>query len=92
MCYTELRGKGKQKKSFQPTEKGVSMMTGKILWYRERDGFGIIVDLSGNEYYFDKSVVSQFSELNKQDNVSFTSVRVQGLLVARNVSKQEESV
>ena len=30
---------------------------GKILWWDDRDGFGIVKDAYGNEYYFDSSVV-----------------------------------
>lgn len=30
---------------------------GKVLWWNERDGFGVIEDTIGNEFYFDTSVV-----------------------------------
>ena len=31
---------------------------GKILWWNDRDGFGVIEDMAGNEFYFDSSAVS----------------------------------
>ena len=33
-------------------------IVGKVLWWNDRDGFGIIEDAKGNEYYFDSSVIS----------------------------------
>lgn len=31
-------------------------LSGKVLWWSERDGNGVIKDVLGNEYYFDSSV------------------------------------
>lgn len=31
-------------------------LVGKVLWWNDRDGFGVIEDAAGNEYYFDSSV------------------------------------
>ncbi len=30
-------------------------LVGRILWWNDRDGFGVIEDADGNEYYFDIS-------------------------------------
>ena len=32
-------------------------IVGKVLWWSERDENGIVVDLHGNEFYFDRSVL-----------------------------------
>lgn len=29
----------------------------KLLWYDQRDGYGIVLDDAGNEYYIDSSVL-----------------------------------
>jgi cold shock CspA family protein len=34
-------------------------LTGKVLWWDERDGKGIIEDAEGNEHYFDTSVLKK---------------------------------
>lgn len=47
---------------------------GKILWFRDRDGNGIILDDDGNEWYFDVSVIvdpDSISEDEKGLRVSF---------------------
>lgn len=44
-------------------------ITGTILWYDKRDGQGIVVDLDGNEYYIDESVMEDF--VQSGDRVSF---------------------
>jgi cold shock CspA family protein len=31
-------------------------LVGKILWWNDRDGFGVLEDADGNEFYFDSSV------------------------------------
>ena len=33
-------------------------LVGRVLWWNDRDGFGVIEDANGNEYYFDKSATS----------------------------------
>lgn len=30
---------------------------GHVMWFRQRDGFGVVVDCHGTEFYFDKSVI-----------------------------------
>ncbi len=32
-------------------------LIGRVLWWSEKDENGIIVDLNGNEFYFDRSVL-----------------------------------
>lgn len=34
----------------------MSTIKGRVLWYDYRDGYGVLEDDQGNEYYFDKSV------------------------------------
>ena len=45
---------------------------GKVLWFRERDGFGVIVDSKGGGFYFDSSVIPKSSRLNKNSYVQFS--------------------
>lgn len=33
-------------------------LVGRVLWWSDRDGRGVIVDPTGNEFYFDKSVIT----------------------------------
>lgn len=33
-------------------------LNGRVLWWSDRDQNGIIVDLDGNEFYFDRSVLN----------------------------------
>ena len=33
-------------------------LIGRVLWWSERDENGIVVDPSGNEFYFDRSVLN----------------------------------
>lgn len=44
-------------------------MYGKVLWYDQRDGHGVILDGAGNEYYVDNSVA--FAGIKSKDLVSF---------------------
>jgi cold shock CspA family protein len=37
---------------------GLMSLIGKILWWDERDGNGLIKDSSGKKYYFDSSVLA----------------------------------
>lgn len=48
-------------------------IAGKILWWNDRDGFGVIEDAHGNEYYFDSSVVAARSlqSLKRKQVVTF---------------------
>ncbi len=32
-------------------------LVGKVLWWDQRDGLGVIVDAKGSEFYFDSSVI-----------------------------------
>lgn len=41
-------------------------LVGKVLWWNERDGFGVIEDIDGNEYYFDSSSTAVRSKKNNQ--------------------------
>lgn len=62
---------------------------GKIMWYRERDGFGIIADINGNEFYFDKSTVKlkKNEQVGKNQIVYFEhNIEVKDTLVAANIS------
>jgi cold shock CspA family protein len=34
-------------------------LTGRVLWYDQRDGFGVLEDAKGNELYFDASVINK---------------------------------
>lgn len=77
-------------------------LVGKVLWWSERDGNGIITDDSGNEYYVDRSVVGpkQEQKLSRGLTVMFISDRCNELLVAkainipakRTIDKHEEKV
>lgn len=42
---------------------------GKVLWFDQRDGNGIIIDAEGNEYYTDSSIAP--SNLTAGERVSF---------------------
>lgn len=60
-----------------------SMHEGNILWYSQRDGNGIIVDLDGNEYYFDDSTIINFElKIKPNDFVIFRPYRVDGVLTS----------
>ena len=69
-------------------------LIGKILWFDERDGNGIIVDPHGNEFYFDNSVL----KLRKGEKVSSRQVvifnfnpEIEYCLCACNVSLPTKS-
>ena len=57
-------------------------IVGKILWWDQKDQNGVVVDASGNEYYFDISVVEgrqnhnlkHGSVVKFQKNESITSI------------------
>lgn len=44
-------------------------LVGKILWWNDRDGFGVIEDSDGNEYYFDSSVIGRSSQSIKRNSI-----------------------
>lgn len=60
---------------------------GKILWWSQRDGNGIICDPYGNEHYFDRSVLTPkiAERLDRETLVVFDSDRSNNLLVAKNI-------
>ena len=47
------------------------VFTGSVLWFSERDGFGIILMENGSEIYTDVSVIKDRASLNKGQRVSF---------------------
>lgn len=62
-------------------------MIGKVLWWSNRDQNGVIIDSRGNEYYFDRSVITSKS-LAKIENgmfVTFEFDRCENLLTAKNL-------
>lgn len=65
-----------------------NQVIGKILWWSERDCNGVILDPSGNEFYFDSSVVSlkKRQKLDCDMLVIFTPSRCDNVLAAKEVS------
>lgn len=65
----------------------LSKLEGKVLWYSERDGHGIIVDSSGIEYYFDSSVIkSKIPKNMKGVLVTFElNTKIKDVRCAKNV-------
>lgn len=64
-------------------------IVGKILWWNGRDGFGVLEDAKGNEYYFDSSVVSLYPRQQIQHGslVEFSiNPNVENTLCAHKVS------
>lgn len=62
------------------------MLVGKVLWWDERDGFGIIVDEHENEYYVDSSILRELSEEMKGGvEVTFDRDDSAGIVCACNV-------
>lgn len=62
---------------------------GRVLWWSERDGNGIIVDPHGNEFYFDSSVLkkSNSSKISRNKLVFFElNKSIKDCLCAKNVS------
>lgn len=56
-------------------------MTGTILWFDQRDGYGIATDERGSEYYIDSSVIDRPElcrdgvQVNFEQNPAITHVR-----------------
>ena len=48
-----------------------ALIQGKVLWWNERDGQGILEDSKGNEYYFDSSVLFEEFTPRRGDTVEF---------------------
>jgi len=63
-------------------------LLGKVLWWSERDGNGVICDSDGNEFYFDSSVVKlkKRQKLDCETLVIFTPSRCDKILAAKEVS------
>lgn len=61
---------------------------GKILWWSERDGNGVISDSLGNEYYFDNSVVNSkiIKKLERGTLLVFVPSRCDNVLVAKSIN------
>ena len=63
-------------------------LIGRVLWWSEIDGNGIIVDLQGNEFYFDSSVLKLRPGQSVKRNLVVTfslNNRVKECLCGRNV-------
>jgi cold shock CspA family protein len=61
---------------------------GKVLWWNDRDGFGVIEDAAGNEYYFDtSSTISPTHQSIKRNQVVTFEVnsRIKDCLCASKV-------
>ncbi|HXH32215.1 MAG TPA: hypothetical protein VNJ01_15540 [Bacteriovoracaceae bacterium] len=72
----------------------MKQLIGRVLWFRARDGFGIIVDPQGNEFYFDQSVlrISPRQKVERNKIVTFyINEKITELLCARNVSVPADS-
>ncbi len=71
-----------------------SEKVGRILWWSERNENGIIVDSSGNEYYFDRSVLKSVSlkQLKSDTYVLFNVGIVEEIFTAREVSAPKGAV
>jgi hypothetical protein len=65
-----------------------NQVLGKILWWSDRDENGVICDPSGNEYYFDRSVVNlkKRQKLDFDTLVIFTPSRCDKILAAKEVT------
>jgi len=61
--------------------------TGTVLWWSDRDKNGIIVDETGNEYYFDRSTWNGRIEPIRKQLLKFTPDKlVCGAVVAKDVT------
>ena len=84
--FTEITSFDKDVRKVDVTNKEKLVpKNGKVLWYSQRTGNGIIVDDKNNEHYFDKSVCKDHDKIGRGDSVSFDAGRLSGVLVARNV-------
>ena len=52
-------------------KRGYMITQGKVLWFSEQDGNGIIVDNQGNEHYTDISVIEGRTALKRNQQVTF---------------------
>jgi hypothetical protein len=84
-----LRKMEKQQRSIPYFLNSNDPIYGKVLWYRERDGNGIIIDSDKNEFYFDKSVLKLKpgqSIQSKTPVVFYHNKNITDCLCARDVS------
>ena len=64
-------------------------IVGRVLWFRERDGFGVITDLQNNDYYFHRNEIKASSKqsIKKGTFVNFSiNQEVDDVLCATNIS------
>lgn len=69
-------------------------LIGRVLWWSEKDENGIIVDLNGNEFYFDRSVLKLKSKqvINRNSVVTFDyNESIKDCLCACNVTMASAS-
>jgi cold shock CspA family protein len=65
---------------------------GRVLWFDERDGYGVIKALDGTEHYVDLSVLPGRQPLREGTLVRFQlNPSIKHLNCARNVEKAGES-
>ncbi len=65
------------------------MLFGKVLWWSDKNSNGVIVDSKGNEFYFDRSVISPslLKKIKRNAFVTFEcNTRIKNCLCAKNVS------
>ena len=61
--------------------------TGTVLWWSDRDENGIIVDVQGNEHYFDRSTWKGYIQPVRKQLLKFTPNKLScGTLVAKDVT------
>lgn len=64
----------------------MSKLHGKVLWFDERDGYGIIKGDDGHEYYTDISVTPYRQTLKRSTSVSFViNKNIKDCLCAKDV-------
>lgn len=63
-------------------------LIGRVLWWSERDENGIVVDPSGNEFYFDRSVLQlKGKQTIERNSIVFFEYNhsIKDCLCARNI-------
>lgn len=66
-------------------------LTGKVLWWDQLDGIGVLLDQRGNEYWADSSHVLTEERLRAKDDVSFHPEFSDGLYLASSVERLNRS-
>ncbi len=64
------------------------MLYGKVLWWSDKNENGVIVDSKGNEFYFDRSVISPALSKKVKRNMYVTfecNTRIKTCLCAKKV-------